>query len=117
MAIDGTSFASGVTCPATTSGRSSAWDLDGAVQIVTGIVGIPDNETADGAVRVEFLADGVAVAGYELTPGSSETFELRIDGVRRFEVRCTALGGTSTSVAIGRFQGLGTAAAVDGLSR
>lgn len=115
--IDGKQWPSGVNCPSSASGRSSSWALEGALEVVSGTIGVLDGLSSDAAARVQILADGVVLDGFDLTSGMSRQFEIDVSGVTTLSITVTTLSAGSVSVGIGDFSGLGTAAKIDRLQK
>lgn len=117
LQINGKQLATGVSCSGSTSGRTNTWELGGALEVISGTIGITDGSSPGTAVRIDIVADGAVLGSFDLTSGISRQFEFNVSEVQSLVVTVTTLSSGSPTVGIGDFFGLGTAEKINGLPR
>jgi len=117
MLIDGETFANAISCSSSTSGREVSWQLNKAVDILSGTIGVPDSEDAASSVRVQIIADGVQIALFDVAYGTPQQVDLRLTGVLSLSVIATTLTGSSTELGFGDLSALGASAPIAALPR
>lgn len=85
--MGGDPFTFGLRCsPGWSSASTSSWLTAGAVDRITGTIGIPDDEPVNSVATVQIVADGKLLKEYSLAWGDTQEVALSTDGALKLEI-------------------------------
>lgn len=93
--MQGQEYASGMHCQARASESRAAWLLAGAVDRVTGQIGIPDERQVGEGATATVILDGQVVHTFDLAWGTSQPIDIRTTGALKLEFVLGAHDGSS----------------------
>lgn len=103
--MEGQAYGNGLTCRAQSSPARTAWLLSGAVDRITGSLGIPDGEEVGSRATAVIAVDGVTVGSYSLEWGKAQPVDIRTTGALKLEI--TVSSSVRTTVGLGNVMLLG----------
>jgi hypothetical protein len=90
--VGGTPFDDALACRSSSSGRTTTWLLAGAVDTLTGELGIADEADTATHVTVQLVVDGRLAASYEVRWGQRQHVELSTTGALKLSIVVTGDG-------------------------
>jgi hypothetical protein len=90
-----------LSCTSASNTRRIAWQLDGAVDRLTAVLGLEDAAPAGARVSVSLVGDGTSLGQWDVAPGAVVRVDILTSGVAKFEIVVAAIAEPGTDLLIG----------------